>query len=205
MLWAKLESKVVIRRVVDQYWKGKATGFIHTPWIKKNSRTFPIQCYSKSNSTSQATLLSPLNITVVESAHRCSAEGTARGGFHLPCVPLPSIQICTESSYFYKLTCLAGAVYACSDLNAGVWIYVDSTWKLPLQISLLEVGLSQAQGGTSCFEGCDWPPFCEWQGEQIWLLFIPRGHIGRKGPSIGVRKTRSMLNKQFCIWLIYEK
>jgi hypothetical protein len=20
----------------------------------------------------------------------------------------------------------------------------------------------------------DWPPFCEWQGEQIWLLLIPR-------------------------------
>jgi hypothetical protein len=24
------------------------------------------------------------------------------------------------------------------------------------------------------FKGCDWPPFCEWQGEQIWQLLIPR-------------------------------
>jgi hypothetical protein len=23
-------------------------------------------------------------------------------------------------------------------------------------------------------KGCDWPPFYEWQGEQIWELLIPR-------------------------------
>jgi hypothetical protein len=27
---------------------------------------------------------------------------------------------------------------------------------------------------------CDWPPFCEWQGDQIWLLLIPGVSIEKK-------------------------
>jgi hypothetical protein len=25
------------------------------------------------------------------------------------------------------------------------------------------------------FQGCDWPPFCEWRGEPIWQLFNSKG------------------------------
>jgi hypothetical protein len=57
------------------------------------------------------------------------------------------------------------------DLDTGM-TGVDSIgrakWKIPLQIFLLEVCLSQ--GGVSCFKGYNWPPFSMWQGEQIWLV-----------------------------------
>jgi hypothetical protein len=62
------------------------------------------------------------------------------------------------------------------DLDAGVCI-LDPSWTClnwiahgttPDILAWLSFFIS------GYFKGCDWPPFCEWQVEQIWLLLIPR-------------------------------
>jgi hypothetical protein len=131
-----------------------------------------------SHSTIQSTLISPLNLTVVWSAPR--REGVQLkeqpGWFHRSCLPLPSTAFHTnlyseipEPSYFelsgIQSMSLSTCVYR--DLNAGVWIY----W--------IAYGNLFISGGVSCSKGCDWPPFCEWQGEHIgyWKKLILTGGV----------------------------
>jgi hypothetical protein len=46
------------------------------------------------------------------------------------------------------------------------------------------------------FKGCDWPPFCEWQGEQIWQLLISR--VRKLSPTGGVTVA---LGAQDAFWM----
>jgi hypothetical protein len=60
----------------------------------------------------------------------------------------------------------------CRCLNLGSSLHVfelESKWTFPL-LDILAWGLFI----TGYFKGCDWPLFCEWQGQQIWQLLIPR-------------------------------
>jgi hypothetical protein len=98
---------------------------------------------------------------------------------------LPSIHNTVRYMYQNKVIldiCLAqesktGVGHACIiDLDAGVWILVPRCMCLNWIAhgnfhSILAWGLFISG---YYFKGCDWPPFCEWRGEQIWQLLIPR-------------------------------
>jgi hypothetical protein len=127
-----------------------------------------------SHSTSQTTLLSPLNLTVVESAPRQEGvqlkEQPQADSIHRahPTAFHTNVQRDPRTKLFLN-TCLAGVEVIVSFtlkqvseswiLNARVWI--GCTWKFPLQI------LARGLFISDYFKGCDWPPFCEWQGGRL--------------------------------------
>jgi hypothetical protein len=131
--------------------------------------SWTLKGYSHSTShASRTSLLSSLNLTVVESAP--SMEGVQLkeqpGWLHVPhCLSYKPVQRDHGTKLF--INCLAG-VQGRTGVCPRRWLnLLDSTWKFPLQILAL--------GGVSCFEGCDWPPF--WQvvrGADLATVIIPR-------------------------------
>jgi hypothetical protein len=91
-------------------------------------------------------------------------------------IPLLSIQMYSEipePSYFETLavqgrhlshTCRPRR--RCLNLGSSMHMFeMDSTWNIPAWGLFI----------SGYFKACDWPPFCELQGDQIWQLLIPKG------------------------------